>query len=67
MNQPALELGQRGENVKDEFPGHVGGIDGAITDGSKSDAFVAQPVDQRVPLRHGATAPIQPHHQQDVA
>ena len=53
--------------MEDEFPGRCCGIDRAVTDRSKADTLVAQYFDQRNQMRHGATEPIQPQHQQHVA
>ena len=58
LNEPALDLGQRGEDVEDEFPGRCCGIDRVVTDRSKADALVAQLFDECDQMRHEGSAHI---------
>lgn len=65
-NEPTLEVGQRREDVKDEFAAGGRGVDGTVTDGAEADAALFQFVDQGYQMPDRAAEAVESPDQQHV-
>ena len=66
LDQPALELGQRGEDVEDQFTTGGCRINGPVTQGFESDFALPQFLNHVDEMAHRAPQPVQPPNQQCI-
>ena len=66
-DQSPLEVGQRGEDVEDEFAAGRRGVNGSVTNGAEADAASLQVVNERYEMANGSPESVEPPDQQYVS